>query len=94
MFEFGEFTSIIKSLESAIFFNTEINHPVAGILIDLMHINRSNRKKLPHPDLNHDPLFFSYIQGCDFYQSSFAKLHSAIDNYIMSLQLDDQMLSN
>ena len=44
--EFGEFTNT-KSLDSAINFITEINHPVAGILIDLMHINRSD-EKLPN----------------------------------------------
>ena len=62
--EFGEFTTV-KSLSKAIDFVNTINHPVAGILIDLMHINRSMEDI---PDLN-NPIF-SYIQGCDFYQSS------------------------
>ena len=62
--EFGEFTTV-KSLRKAIDFVNTINHPVAGILIDLMHINRSMEDI---PDLN-NPIF-SYIQGCDFYQSS------------------------
>ena len=35
--EFGEFTTV-KSLSKAIDFVNTINHPVAGILIDLMHI--------------------------------------------------------
>jgi len=78
--EFGEFTAI-KSLENAIDFVNKINHPVAGILIDLMHINRSKEKI---PDLS-NPIF-SYIQGCDFYQSS-KKLTG--DNYIMAA-IDDR----
>ena len=78
--EFGEFTTI-KSLKNAIDFVNKINHPVAGILIDLMHINRSKEKI---PDLNNP--FFSYIQGCDFYQSS-EKLTG--DKYIMAA-IDDR----
>ena len=78
--EFGEFTNV-KSLSSAIDFVNTINHPVAGILIDLMHINRSKENI---PDLN-NPIF-SYIQGCDFYQSS-KKLTG--DNYIMAA-IDDR----
>ena len=78
--EFGEFTNI-KSLSNAIDFVDTINHPVAGILIDLMHINRSKENI---PDLN-NPIF-SYIQGCDFYQSS-KKLTG--DNYIMAA-IDDR----
>ena len=78
--EFGEFTTV-KSLRKAIDFVNKINHPVAGILIDLMHINRSKENI---PDLN-NPIF-SYIQGCDFYQSS-KKLTG--DNYIMAA-IDDR----
>ncbi len=78
--EFGEFTTV-KSIRKAIDFVNEINHPVAGILIDLMHINRSKENI---PDLN-NPIF-SYIQGCDFYQSS-KKLTG--DNYIMAA-IDDR----
>lgn len=78
--EFGEFTNT-KSLDSAINFITEINHPVAGILIDLMHINRSGEKL---PDLN-NPLF-PYIQGCDFYQSS---KELSGDDYILAA-IDDR----
>jgi len=78
--EFGEFTTV-KSLRKAIDFVNKINHPVAGILIDLMHINRSKENI---PDLN-NPIF-SYIQGCDFYQSS-KKLIG--DNYIMAA-IDDR----
>ena len=78
--EFGEFTNV-KSLSKAIDFVNTINHPVAGILIDLMHINRS---KEDIPDLN-NPIF-SYIQGCDFYQSS-NKLTG--DNYIIAA-IDDR----
>ena len=78
--EFGEFTNV-KSLSNAIDFVNTINHPVAGILIDLMHINRSKENI---PDLN-NPIF-SYIQGCDFYQSS-KKLTG--DNYIMAA-IDDR----
>ncbi len=78
--EFGEFTTI-KSLKNAIDFVNKINHPVAGILIDLMHINRSKEKI---PDLN-NPVF-SYIQGCDFYQSSKNLIG---DKYIMAA-IDDR----
>jgi len=78
--EFGEFTNT-KSLDSAINFITEINHPVAGILIDLMHINRSDEKL---PNLN-NPLF-PYIQGCDFYQSS---KELSGDDYIIAA-IDDR----
>ena len=78
--EFGEFTTV-KSLSKAIDFVNTINHPVAGILIDLMHINRSMEDI---PDLN-NPIF-SYIQGCDFYQSS-KKLTG--DNYITAA-IDDR----
>ena len=78
--EFGEFTTV-KSLRKAIDFVNTINHPVAGILIDLMHINRSMEDI---PDLN-NPIF-SYIQGCDFYQSS-KKLTG--DNYITAA-IDDR----
>ena len=78
--EFGEFTTV-KSLSKAIDFVKAINHPVAGILIDLMHINRSMEDI---PDLN-NPIF-SYIQGCDFYQSS-KKLTG--DNYITAA-IDDR----
>ena len=70
-----------KSLDSAINFITEINHPVAGILIDLMHINRSDEKL---PNLN-NPLF-PYIQGCDFYQSS---KELSGDDYILAA-IDDR----
>ena len=78
--EFGEFTNT-KSLNSAINFINKINHPLAGILIDLMHINRSEEKL---PDLN-NPLF-AYIQGCDFYQSS---KELTGDDYIMAA-IDDR----
>ena len=78
--EFGEFTTV-KSLSKAIDFVNAINHPVAGVLIDLMHINRSMEDI---PDLN-NPIF-SYIQGCDFYQSS-KKLTG--DNYITAA-IDDR----
>jgi sugar phosphate isomerase/epimerase len=62
--EFGEFTSI-KSLSKAREFIDLVDHPTAGILIDLMHLNRSGDIL---PDLN-SPLF-PYIQGCDFWQNS------------------------
>ena len=62
--EFGEFTSI-KNLDAARSFVESVNHPTAGILIDLMHINRAGN---PLPDLE-SPLF-PYIQACDFYQDS------------------------
>ena len=78
--EFGEFTTV-KSLRKAIDFVNTINHPVAGILIDLMHINRSMEDI---PDLN-NPIF-SYIQGCDFYQSS---KNLTGDNYITAA-IDDR----
>ena len=78
--EFGEFTNT-KSLDGAVNFINEINHPVAGILIDLMHINRSDEKL---PDLN-NPIY-PYIQGCDFYQSSKKLLG---DDYILAA-IDDR----
>ena len=62
--EFGEFTSI-KSLGHAKEFISKVDHPNAGILIDLMHLNRSGEAL---PDL--DDLRFPYVQSCDFYQSS------------------------
>ncbi len=62
--EFGEFTNI-KSLVEARKFLSDISHPAAGILIDLMHINRSGDDL---PDLA--SAIFPYIQGCDFWQSS------------------------
>ena len=62
--EFGEFTNI-KSLKEAQKFIETVDHPAAGILIDLMHLNRSGDDL---PDLN-NPIF-PYVQGCDFWQSS------------------------
>jgi sugar phosphate isomerase/epimerase len=64
--EFGEFTSV-KSLSAAREFVTAVEHPSAGILIDLMHLNRAG-EALPALD---DSLF-SYVQACDFAQSSAA----------------------
>jgi len=78
--EFGEFTKI-KSLKHALKFVETINHPTAGILIDLMHLNRSNEEV---PDLN-NPIF-PYVQGCDFWQSS-KKLTG--DDYILAA-IDDR----
>ena len=62
--EFGEFTQI-KSLPAAQQFIADVNHPSAGILIDLMHLNRAGDKL---PELSDDT--YSYVQACDFYQSS------------------------
>ncbi|MBT5054416.1 MAG: TIM barrel protein [Gammaproteobacteria bacterium] len=62
--EFGEFTQI-KSLQAANAFIDAVDHPSAGILIDLMHIARS---KEPLPDLTGSR--FPYLQACDFLQSS------------------------
>ena len=62
--EFGEFTTV-KSLDAALEFVAKVDHPQAGILIDLMHINRSGD---PLPALDSD--MYSYVQACDFYQSS------------------------
>jgi len=62
--EFGEFTQI-KSLQAANAFIDAVDHPAAGILIDLMHIARS---KEPLPDLTDSR--FPYLQACDFLQSS------------------------
>lgn len=62
--EFGEFTSI-KSLAAARSFIEAVDHPAAGILIDLMHLNRAGE---PLPPLD-DPLY-SYVQACDFLASS------------------------
>ena len=65
--EFGEFTSI-KSLGSAKKFIEDVNHPSAGILIDLMHLNRAG-DILPKIESS----LFPYIQACDFWQSSALK---------------------
>jgi sugar phosphate isomerase/epimerase len=62
--EFGEFTQV-KNLGAAQSFIQGVDHPAAGILIDLMHINRSGD---PLPDLD-NPLY-PYIQACDFWQNS------------------------
>ena len=52
-------------LKEAQKFIETVDHPAAGILIDLMHLNRSGDDL---PDLN-NPIF-PYVQGCDFWQSS------------------------
>ena len=65
--EFGEFTSI-KSLSAAKKFVEDVNHPSAGILIDLMHLNRA-QDRLPQLESS----LFPYIQACDFWQSSALK---------------------
>jgi len=62
--EFGEFTSI-KNLDAARSFVESVDHPTAGILIDLMHINRAGN---PLPDL--ETSLFPYVQACDFFQES------------------------
>jgi len=64
--EFGEFTQI-KSLQAANTFIDAVDHPSAGILIDLMHIARSHE---PLPDLTASR--FPYVQACDFLHSSTA----------------------
>lgn len=64
--EFGEFTSI-KNLAAAKQFISDVSHPAGGILIDLMHINRSGDAL---PEL--DEALFPYLQACDFQQSSAA----------------------
>ena len=64
--EFGEFTEI-RSLKAALDFVAAVDHPAAGVLVDLMHLNRSGE---PLPDLT-QPVY-SYVQACDFYQSSAA----------------------
>lgn len=62
--EFGEFTQV-RSLASARAFVEAVDHPKAGILIDLMHLNRAGEAL---PEL--DEQTFSYVQACDFLQSS------------------------
>ncbi|MBO6566950.1 MAG: TIM barrel protein [Pseudomonadales bacterium] len=62
--EFGEFTNI-RSLSAARNFVAAVDHPKAGILIDLMHLNRAGDSV---PMLQSDE--FSYVQACDFLQSS------------------------
>ena len=64
--EFGEFTNI-KTLSAARDFISAVDHPKAGILIDLMHLNRAGE---PLPTLNESE--FPYVQACDFLQSSAA----------------------
>lgn len=65
--EFGEFTEI-RSLATAESFVKSVNHPSAGILIDLMHINRAGDAL---PDLEDN--LFPYVQACDFWQASAEK---------------------
>jgi sugar phosphate isomerase/epimerase len=62
--EFGEFTQI-RSLPAAREFIRTVDHKAAGILVDLMHLNRAGDA---FPDL--DEHVFSYVQACDFWQSS------------------------
>ena len=62
--EFGEFTPI-KSLSAARAFIAAVDHPTAGILIDLMHLNRAGDALPPLESAQ-----FSYVQACDFLQSS------------------------
>ena len=62
--EFGEFTRI-QSLGHARDFIKAVDHPQAGILVDLMHLNRAG-DALPSLDAPE----FSYVQACDFMQSS------------------------
>ena len=62
--EFGEFTSI-KNLGDAQSFIDAVAHPAAGILIDLMHLNRAGN---PLPDL--ESSLYPYVQACDFWQES------------------------
>ena len=64
--EFGEFTPI-KSLSAAQAFIAAVDHSAAGILIDLMHLNRAD-DALPSLDSE----LFSYVQACDFLRSSAA----------------------
>lgn len=65
--EFGIFTEI-KTLSQALAFTRRIDHPAAGVLIDQMHLNRTQE---PLPDLA-DPIF-PYIQACDFEAASATK---------------------
>ncbi|MDA1073715.1 MAG: TIM barrel protein [Proteobacteria bacterium] len=62
--EFGEFTTI-KTLAAAIEFIGVVDHPSAGILIDLMHLNRSGETLPELPSK-----LFPYIQACDFHADS------------------------
>ena len=62
--EFGEFTNI-KSLTAALEFIAKVDHSAAGVLIDLMHLNRCG-EHLPSLDATE----FSYVQACDFLQDS------------------------
>jgi sugar phosphate isomerase/epimerase len=62
--EFGEFATI-RSLREANRFIDAVDHPEAGILIDLMHINRSGEDLPDLPDER-----YPYVQACDFYASS------------------------
>lgn len=65
--EFGEFTEV-KTLASAQSFVADVDHPTAGILIDLMHLNRAGDALPRLPDT-----LFPYIQACDFWQASVDK---------------------
>ena len=78
--EFGEFTSV-KSLADAEAFVREVEHPAAGILIDMMHINRSG-ETLPALTDNR----FPYVQACDFLAAS---RHLTGSDYI-SAAVDDR----
>lgn len=77
--EFGEFTKI-KTLEESKQFVKLVDHNSAGILIDLMHLNRSG-EEIPNIEDN----IFPYIQVCDFYQNSSSMtgiqyIEAALDN--------------
>lgn len=65
--EFGEFTSV-KSLKAANAFIDQVGHPAAGILIDLMHLNRAGDPR-PSPDELRSSRY-PYLQACDFWLAS------------------------
>ncbi len=62
--EFGEFTSI-KNLKDAQSFVSDVDHRAAGILVDMMHLNRAGDDL---PDINAS--LYPYVQACDFMAAS------------------------
>ena len=54
-----------QALAAALEFVAAVDHAAAGVLIDLMHLNRCGE---PLPSL--DAGEFSYVQACDFFHAS------------------------
>ena len=64
--EFG--SSLAQSFGVMKKFVEDVNHPSAGILIDLMHLNRILKTGYPNSKVR-----FFHTSACDFWQSSALK---------------------